>query len=117
MLEELWKKAHGIDKWPETEATVSSVVRVPTARRRGEINIVRFSYKTSDGTLLTGIFRADKYTALFEISTGDAFTLRFNPKKPNRYWSDGYGLPAGTGLFVIWALAVTVILAYALSSR
>jgi hypothetical protein len=117
MIEELWKKIREIDKWPETEAVVSSILRVPSARRRGAVTIVVFRYKTPDGTVLAGKFRAGKYSSLFDISSGDTFALRYNPRNPSRYWSDAYGLPVGTGLFVIWAFAVLIILALVLNSQ
>src|ERR1700751_3649015 len=79
-------KWRGIGNWPEAEATVSGCVWTPDAEMPGCGDYqVSFSYRTNEeirtGTLgINGVAETPPY------SRGDTFILRYNPKRPSRYY-------------------------------
>lgn len=79
-------KWRGIGNWPEAQATVSGCVWTPDAEmpRCGHYQ-VSFSYRTNEevraGTLgINGVVGTPPY------SRGDTFILRYNPRRPSRYY-------------------------------
>jgi len=50
---------------------------------------------------------------------GDTFPLSYNPARPERYWSDMYGLGFGDRslLITIWLIAMVTILILVFTSK
>lgn len=115
MIEELWRKLRGIDHWPETEAEVSGVYRFE-GRRNRQMAVVNIRYKDESGCNHTGRFRVDTHSSFYNLSMGDLISVRYNPTRPDRYWSDECGVPVQTPLFIAWAIVGIALLYYVLIS-
>jgi hypothetical protein len=115
MIEELWTKLRGIDRWPRTEAEVTAVSRFEGNRNR-KIAIIRFRYKDGEGCSHGGQVRVNDYSSLYHISTGDKTNVRYMPKHPDRYWSEERGVSVETPLVLVWAVAFIAMLSYVLSA-
>jgi hypothetical protein len=114
MVEELWRKLRGVDRWPQTEAEVTAVSRFE-GRRNRKIAVVRFRYKDQAGCSHGGQVRVNDYSSLYHISIGDKTTVRYRPNHPDRYWSDERGVSVETPLLLIWAVAFIAMLSYVLT--
>ena len=112
VIEELWKKLRGIDDWPETEAEVTGVFQFE-GRRNSKNAVVSFRYKDESGRYHAGQFRGDIYSSIYHISMGDMISVKYDPARPERYWSDEAGLPVQTPLF-LWSVIATALLLYVL---
>jgi hypothetical protein len=79
--------------------------------------ILGFRYRTLNGQEFPGTYRSDIASPMYVMSEGDKFPLRYNPARPERYWSDLYGLGLGDrSLFVtLWPIALVTILILLLS--
>ena len=80
--------------------------------------IVGFRYRTMDGQDFSGSFASDINSSLYGMTEGDAFSLSYNPARPERYWSDDYGLGFGDSslLITIWLIGLVAILFLVLTS-
>jgi len=78
-----WK---GIGNWPEAEATVSDCIWTPDGEMPGYGNYrVSFFYRANEETR-SGTFGINDVAGKPPYSRGDSFTLRYNPKRPSRYY-------------------------------
>ena len=99
-------KWRGIAQWPETEATVSNVSWTPDPEIHGEgMYRTYFSYcaggKTQAGTLtINGLESTAPY------QRGDTFVLRFNPKRPSRYYYENVLSGLERAALIVTAVAV-----------
>jgi hypothetical protein len=121
VIEIVWKAVRGIHRWPEAEARVTSVFRYTVPPRKGQSRskvIIGFRYRTLDGREFSGHFASDINSPLYAMSEGDTFALSYNPSRPDRYWSDVYGLGLGdlSLLVTIWLIGLLVILVLVLTS-
>jgi hypothetical protein len=115
VLEIAWKTIRGIHLWPGTEARVTSVYRYTSPPRKGQSRskvIVGFCYRTLEGQEFSGTFGSDVNSPLYAMVEGDTFSLSYNPVRPERYWSDIYGLGLGDRslLVTIWLITLVAIL-------
>jgi hypothetical protein len=79
-------KWRGIGNWPEAEATVSDYVWTPDAEMPGCGNYqVSFSYRINE-KIRTGTLGINGAAETPPYSQGDTFILRYNPKRPSRYY-------------------------------
>jgi hypothetical protein len=85
VVEELWIKIRGIDRWPETVAEVTGVFRF--RGRRSDLAVVTFRYKDEAARDQTGQFRVDSYSSIYNLSIGDVISIRYNPAHPDKYVS------------------------------
>lgn len=113
MLEELWKKLRGIDRWPETEAEVTGIFRFD-GRRNRKLAVVSLRYKDENGHYHSPQFRVDSYSPIYNFSMGEITSVRYNPASPDRCWPEAYGLPVQTPLLLVWLVAATALLLYVL---
>lgn len=109
MIEDFWKRLQGIDHWPETQAEITGVFRFE-GRRNRKLAVVSFRYKDESGFYHTGQFRKDAYSSIYNVSMGDMINVRYNPARPDRYWSDECGLPVQTSFFLMWAVVAMALL-------
>jgi hypothetical protein len=106
----------GIADWPEAEATVSDYVWTPDAEIRGIGNYqVSFSYRTGDviqaGMLgINGVEEAPPYLR------GATFTLRYNPKRPSRYYYANERSNLERAMLIASAIAVGAVGAFIMIS-
>jgi hypothetical protein len=82
----MFDKLRGVDRWPSTEATVTSTEVVSTGGRSGRTMNVYFDYKT-DSSSEEGKFFVDDNSSLYGLAPGERFSLQFNPKRPSNYYS------------------------------
>jgi hypothetical protein len=107
MLEEVWSRIRGADKWPETMATVSSIDRIPAQGRTPERASLTFFYSPGSGGTQSGEFTVDSISALYNVEEKDTFPIRFNPKHPEQYFSSEYTIP------FIWKVYATLVTIFA----
>jgi hypothetical protein len=79
-------KWRGIGQWPETEATVSNVSWTRDPEIRGEgMYWIYFSY-SAGGKMQTGTLKINGHESAAPYQQADTFILRFNPKRPSKYY-------------------------------
>jgi hypothetical protein len=93
MIEELWAKMRGVDKWPETTATVTSVDRTLAKGRSPAHATITFNYRSSDGVMQSGSYYVGDQSSLYDLDEDQSFSVRYNPKHPNHYFSYEYTIP------------------------
>ena len=122
MVEELWARIRGADKWPEVVATVTSVDRrLPrrTARRYyPESCTVLFFYSPPTGNAQSGRFKVDSGSALYHLEVNENFRIQFDPAHPARYYSKKYRIPdEWKGSVLLIAIFGALMLYIAFSGR
>jgi hypothetical protein len=113
-------KWRGIATWPEAEASVTSCSYAYDNETPGNgTYTVAFVYQSVNGfeagQLL--VWGREEHSPYFK---GDTFTLRYNPKHPNRFYYAGERSPLGTLLLLIFFVvlgASGALIAISLSSR
>ena len=107
MIENALEKLRGIDRWPETLATVTVYEIVseggyekgpPSAR-------LTFFYRDHDNQLQSGEMIVDSFTSLYNISVGDTFPIQFNPKRASKFYTS-----EARSLFTSWHLLFLLLL-------
>jgi hypothetical protein len=93
MIEELVAQIRGVNKWPETEATVASVDRVLAVGRSAARATVTFTYRPDEGEIQSGIFFVGDQSSLYNLDEGEAFPVRYGPARPERFYSSEYVIP------------------------
>jgi hypothetical protein len=93
MLEELWAKFRVVDKWPETRATVTTVDRAPAEGRAAAKATITFNYRPSEGDIQSGTFFIGNQSSLYNLDENDTFPIRYNPTRPERFFSSEYTIP------------------------
>ena len=87
MFTDLLYKWRGINKWPETTATVSSTEIVSEGGRSGRTMNIFFSYQTADNSIESGKLFVDDYSSIYGLAENDTFPLQYNPHKPSHFYS------------------------------
>ncbi len=113
MLIKIWERIRGIDKWPETTATVTSV-NYYSASKAGDLADVGFRYRDAKGEDHYGSYTVDSMTSLYNINADDTFSVWYNPKKPDQNFSDEIEGTANRRLLIILS-AVGMLLLVAIS--
>jgi hypothetical protein len=101
MLIELWECLRGYDKWIETEAEVKSAelseINFPGSkdRRNKQENAIawnsecRFVWQDPAGVQHAGSFVADEESSLYQLSEGEKFSIRINPRNLEDFYIRG----------------------------
>jgi hypothetical protein len=93
MLKEFWASMRGIDKWPEIAATVRSVERYDGLSGGGryapprKLADVTFAYTDTLNDHQYGWITVQDSSSLYDLKEDDTFSIRVNPKHPERYYS------------------------------
>lgn len=95
MLEEAWVKFRGIDKWPVTQAKVRFVEQYeepPTQNRYARFPLAKaaditFAYSDGSPDGKYGSITVSETSSLYDAKENDLFPIRFNPKRPEQYYS------------------------------
>jgi hypothetical protein len=114
VIEEIWARLRGVQKWPETTATISSVYRYDKPAGRGgtaPAADVTFLYRDGNNELQSGVYTVDDNSSLFNIGENDTFTVRYDPRHPERFWSDEYALTGWQQGYILAAGIVMVVAA------
>lgn len=89
MLEQQVEKWRGIARWPETDATVTSYEVIseggykqgpPSAR-------ITFFYHDATYSMQSGELVVDSLTSLYNLQVNDTFQIRFDPRRPSKFYS------------------------------
>ena len=83
----LIERLRGIDNWPVTTATVTSVEQLSEGGRGGAWRKVGFTYRIGSEDY-GGSLRVDSYSSVYELAVNDAFELQCDPRKPSRYFCE-----------------------------
>lgn len=104
MLEELWGRIKGVEKWRETSATVTSVSRyIPEKWQRGPAEAtLAFWYRPDGAEIQSGEFHVDDGCSLFNLDESDTFPIHYDPTNPERYFSTEYRIKSR--LKFLWLL-------------
>jgi Protein of unknown function (DUF3592) len=88
MLEQLFEKWRGIDRWPQTEATVVSIEVVSEGgyRQPPPSAKICFLYRDTTNSTQSGELTVDNLTSLYNLQANDTFQIRFNPQKPSKFY-------------------------------
>jgi hypothetical protein len=101
MLIELWERLRGYDKWIETEAEVKSAelskITFPGSKdpRKKQENAIawnsecRFVWQDPTSEQHAGSFVADEESSLYQLSEGEKFSIRINPRNPEDFYIRG----------------------------
>jgi Protein of unknown function (DUF3592) len=122
VLEIAWKIIRGIHRWPEAEARVTFACRYTARSSKGRMLskvVIGFRYRTLDGQEFAGNYGSTDSSPLYGMSEGDTFSLSYNPKRPERYWSDLYGLGLGElgPLLIVLLIGFVTILIQVATSK
>jgi hypothetical protein len=112
----------GIDKWPETQATITSIDQPYNNKKYGFLSVVRYTFQDASGEYWAGKYETRTADLPDELMTGSTISIRYNPKNPDKswteddYWRSGFGrfqsfdYPiAFLALIVFFLLAIAVI--------
>jgi hypothetical protein len=106
MLEEQLEKWRGIDRWPETDATVVSyeIVSEGGYREAPPSAKISFFYHDTSNSLQSGELAVDSLTTLYNLKVNDTFIVRFNPHKPSKYYCSEATSLFTEFRFVFWCI-------------
>ena len=93
MLLDWYVRFRRIDEWPEVMATARSVVFIKGGEGPDSKKI-EFTYQDASGCVQNGKTEAIVDADLFFLDVGDTFPLRYNPRKPERYFVLGTYSPS-----------------------
>jgi len=117
MIEELLARLRGIDKWPETVATVVSVDRVPAVGRSPASATITFNYRPKEAEIQSGSFFVGDQSSLYNLDEGDSFPVQYNPTRPERFYSSEYTIPFWWKFSAIMIAAFAAVFLYVLLPR
>ena len=117
MVEEILARLRGVSKWPEVEATVYSVNRNPAQGRSPATATVTFSYRPDGGEVHSGSFFIGDQSSLYYLDENGTFPLRYDPARPERFWSDEYVVPSWWKFYAVLIAAFAAVLLYVFFAR
>jgi hypothetical protein len=85
MMNDMFYKPRGIDKWPSTIATVSSTEIVGTGGRAGRTMNIYFGYNAGSSSE-TGKLFVDDNSSLYGMAKGEQFSIQFDLKRPATFY-------------------------------
>jgi hypothetical protein len=85
MMDGMFYKLRGIDKWPSIIATVTSTEVVGTDGRAGRTMNIYFAYNAG-GSPESGKLFVDDNSSLYGLAQGDQFSIQVNPKRQASYY-------------------------------
>lgn len=85
MMNGMFYKLRGIDKWPATIATVSSTEVVGTGGSAGRTMNIYFDYNAGSSSE-TGKLFVDDNSSIYGMAQGEQFSIQFGPKRPDNYY-------------------------------
>jgi hypothetical protein len=113
MLLDWYIRFRRIDEWPETIATALSVVFVEGAEgsdgKSPDSKKIEFTYEDAGGCVQNGKTRASADADPFLIDVGDKFRLRYDPRRPERYFVLGAYSPSAW--FVVMLISFALLAA------
>ncbi len=80
-------KLRGIEKWPSSDATVTSTEEVSSGGRSGRTMNIYFTFSTSSGEQAGKLF-VDDNSSVYGLSQGEKFTVQYDPSHPSRFYSE-----------------------------
>ena len=90
----------GVDKWPETQAAVTNIEQVSlSAGNDSFLSVITFRFKDGRGEYFEGNFRMRTDEMPDDLMTGSTISIRYNPKNPNKSWSEYDYYRSGFGRF------------------
>ncbi len=109
----VWKMIRGIHRWPETEGRVTSVYRYTGRGSKGRpiaMAEISISYRISNGQQMSDRIRVSVLSPLYVARDGERLQIRYDPKRPDRYWGDEIGMPPQYRALSVAALVVLGLL-------
>jgi hypothetical protein len=114
----LYRKLRGIDRWPETQATVVSIADPggnDNPRNGPPIVRISFFYHDAAGSMQGGDLVADSRTSLYNLHKDEQFPIRFNPRRPEEFscWEAHDPVTAGIREIGLLVGAIAALIAMA----
>jgi uncharacterized protein DUF3592 len=88
----------GVDRWPETEATVTGIEQPFVGGKYDFLSVVAYTFKDSSGEYFAGKYQTPT-SELGDVMEGAAIRIRYNPKNPNKSWCADDYYRSGSGGF------------------
>lgn len=89
----------GVDKWPETKASVTNIEQPYSNVKYAFLSVITYTYKDEAGEYWEGKYETRTIDLPKDMVEGSAITIRYNPKNPRRSWSQDDYHRAGFGRF------------------
>jgi len=81
----------GVDKWPETQATVTNIEQPFNDGKNDFLSVVTYTFKDESGEYCEGRYQTRTSELPDELMEGSAITIRYNPTNPRKSWcADDY---------------------------
>jgi hypothetical protein len=111
MMNGMFYKLRGIDKWPSTIATVSSTEIVGTGGKAGRTMNIYFDYNAGSSSE-TGKLFVDDNSSLYGLAQGEEFSIQFDPKRPASYYcseAESLSRTIRRGIIIVGATFAVVV--------
>jgi hypothetical protein len=89
----------GVDKWPETDATVTGIEQPFVGGRYDFLSVVSYTFKDASGEYFAGKYQTRTVDLPDGAFEGATIRIRYNPKNPNKSWSAEDYYRSGFGRF------------------
>jgi hypothetical protein len=112
MIPRLLAHWYGVDRWPETDATVVSRDEVFRAAQEGGPPAsarIAFHYRDFSDSIQSGNLHVDDETSLYTLKRSDTFRIRINPRKPSQYYCREAASFYSEAPFVFWSVVGIVL--------
>jgi hypothetical protein len=87
VLSDLLYKWHGIDKWPEVTATVTSTgIDWMSVRFNSRSMSISFTYQPMHTADESGKVYVDEYSSIYGMAENDTFQIKYDPDHPFHYY-------------------------------
>ncbi len=118
MIPEVIQRWRGTDRWRHATASVfSSEVVSEGGYEKGPPSVrIVFSYRDESGSIQSGSFVADSFTSAYNLRPGDAFPLRFNPKRPSDSYVAGLSTWSTSMRLAFWIMVGVGVVIVVLTS-
>jgi hypothetical protein len=88
----------GIDRWPVAQATVTNIDQLYN-QKHSFLSVITFTYKDKADEYYAGKFHMRTADLPDDLMTGSAIAIRYDPKDPDKSWSEYDYYRAGFGRF------------------
>ena len=116
------ERREGVDRWPEAQATVTSIEQPYTNQNFANLSVIQFTFKNSSGEYFAGKYTMRTTDLPDDLMTGSVITIRYNPNDPDKNWCADDYYRAGFGrwrshgypvlmlcLFLAWLLVMALV--------
>ena len=89
----------GVDKWPETQATVTNIEQPYTGAKYEFLSVITYTFKDDSSEYWQGKYETPTSDLPDDVTEGAAITIRYNPRNPRKSWCEDDYYRSGFGRF------------------